>query len=75
MFYVKNLPVLERVIRIGAGSAVAIYAVVGLGGVLSWTMVVTGIGLALTGVIGFCPACAMAGRRLQKQAKTRQTAT
>ena len=56
----------ERSLRIGAGTAVAAYALLSMGGVMGWVGLVGGIGLALTGIFGFCPACALAGRRLEK---------
>ena len=66
MIYVKNLPMWERSLRIGAGTLVAAYALLSMGGVMGWIVLVGGIGLALTGIFGFCPACALAGRRLEK---------
>lgn len=67
MLYVKNLPLWERALRIGLGTAAAAYAVLNMGGVWGWAMVAGGMGAALTGLFGFCPACALAGRRLAKR--------
>ena len=67
MFYVKNLPMWERSLRIGGGIAAAVYALLNIGGVLGWVIVACGVGAALTGILGFCPACALAGRRLAKR--------
>lgn len=67
MLYVKNLPMWERSLRIGLGTAAAAYAVLNIGGVLGWAIVAGGVGAALTGIFGFCPACALAGRRLEKR--------
>ena len=36
MFYVKNLPMWERSLRIGAGTAIAAYALLSMGGVMGW---------------------------------------
>lgn len=65
MWYVKNLPAWERTLRVAAGLAIA------AGGLLAWPGQTPGIGLAvcgasaaLTGFIGFCPMCALAGRKL-----------
>ncbi len=69
MLYVKNLPLWERWLRIGVGTAVAAYAVLNMGGVWGWVMAIGGVGAALTGLFGFCPACALAGRRLEKRAQ------
>ena len=66
MIYVKNLPLWERSLRIGAGIVLAAYALLSMGGVIGWIVLAGGIGLALTGIFGFCPACALAGRRLEK---------
>lgn len=72
MIYVKNLPLWERTLRIGIGAAVAAYAALGVGGVLGWAIAAGGIGAALTGIFGFCPACALAGRRLKQRARQDQ---
>ena len=67
MFYVKNVPNWERILRLIAG-------VIALGfSVLNWgtSSMAVGVGvmgavLAMTGLIGFCPMCAMVGRKLKK---------
>ncbi|MHB8257765.1 MAG: YgaP family membrane protein [Acidiferrobacterales bacterium] len=64
MVYVKNLPVWERIVRLGVAAAVAAYGLIELGGRWGWVAVAGGAGLALTAVFGFCPTCALAGRRL-----------
>ncbi len=69
MFYVKNLPGWERWLRVGSGVAMAIYALLRGGGIVGWMLAAAGIGIALTGVLGFCPMCALAGRRLAKRAR------
>jgi len=67
MLYVKNLPLWERSLRIGMGTAATAYAVLNMDSVWGWVMVAGGVGAALTGLLGFCPACALAGRRLAKR--------
>lgn len=67
MFYMKNLPGWERLLRVGGGIAMAIYAVSSVGGIASWALAATGAGMALSGLVGFCPMCSLAGRRLQKR--------
>ncbi len=67
MIYVRNLPWWERSLRIGAGTVVATYAFLNMGTVPGWIILAGGIGIALTGIFGFCPACALAGRRLAKR--------
>ena len=65
MLYLKrNLPVAERVIRLVLGLAVA--AAAGLllpAGLARWAGLAAAAGLALTALVGFCPACALVGRR------------
>jgi hypothetical protein len=69
MIYIKNLPLWERLLRAGAGAVAAAYAFLGAGGMLSWVILAGGAGMALTGIFGFCPACALAGRGLEKRAQ------
>ena len=67
MFYVKNVPNWERILRLIAG-------VIALGfSVLNWgtSSMAVGVGvmgavLAMTGLIGFCPMCTMVGRKLNR---------
>ena len=67
MFFQKNLPVWERLVRLCLGLLVA-----GLGyvaapaSVIAWLGYASGAVLAVTGVIGFCPMCALVGRRLKR---------
>jgi hypothetical protein len=63
-FYVKNVSPTERAIRIILSVIALVVAFVVLNGV--WRPVVAaGAGaFALTGLVGFCPACAMIGRTL-----------
>lgn len=67
MLYAKNLPAWERVTRVVAGILMV------LGGIFGPGLAATPIGImiaaaggmtVLTGFFGFCPACAMVGRRL-----------
>ena len=66
MWYVKNLPLWERGLRFLAAAFMASCAwhyglnPVGIGFALA------GVVGALTAIVGYCPMCAMAGRRLQK---------
>jgi len=65
--YVKNVPGWERAVRIIVALAVAIGGLAVVPAPWNWTLVAAGIGLGLSGVIGFCPACALVGRRLQQR--------
>jgi hypothetical protein len=65
MFYLKrNLPGWERFLRIAAGIATAVLAYyfarlpIGM-----WIGVAGGLMFAATGLVGFCPMCAMVGRK------------
>ena len=70
MFYVKNLPGWERWLRVAGGAAMTVYALSSVGGILGWILAAGGAGIALSGVFGFCPMCALAGRRLAKRARS-----
>ncbi|RFB80442.1 YgaP family membrane protein [Methylovirgula sp. 4M-Z18] len=68
MIYRKNLPGWERAVRLIASLFMAFCA---------WRLGMTPVGIffgimaasaVLTAFFGFCPACAMAGRRLVKSA-------
>lgn len=65
MFYLKrNLPAWERALRLGGGAALALAAAFALPAgpwaLAAWAAAATA---AFTGVAGFCPACALLGRR------------
>jgi hypothetical protein len=65
MWYVKNVPSWERVARLVVGLAMLTYGVVKLNVVpLGWLVAVSGVLFALTGTVGFCPMCAMVGRKI-----------
>jgi len=65
MFYVKNVLVWERVVRLVVGAAALVFVAMNWGtSSLSVAIGVTGAVLALTGLVGFCPMCAMVGRKL-----------
>lgn len=69
MFYFKrNLPTWERVTRILAGAAVGAAVASGLTtDSVTWLAQATAATLVLTAFVGFCPACAMVGRRYLDQ--------
>ncbi|MGQ3117814.1 MAG: YgaP family membrane protein [Hydrogenophaga sp.] len=69
VIYVKNVPNWERVVRVVMGAMAIAFAVVNWG--VSNVAVgagVMGAVLALSGLVGFCPMCAMLGRQLDKRA-------
>lgn len=67
MFFVKNVPAWERALRVvmgiaALGGAYALWGVSNLGTGLA----IAGAMFAMTGLVGFCPMCAMVGRKLDK---------
>jgi hypothetical protein len=65
MMYLKtNLPAWERAIRVAMGIALALMAWrYGTAPWMGWAGLAMGAMLAGTGFVGFCPMCAMVGRR------------
>jgi uncharacterized membrane protein len=65
MFYRKNVPGWERLVRLVAGAAIVACGLIGIGMNLpGFAVAAIGIFTGLTGLVGFCPACSMAGRRI-----------
>ncbi len=65
MFYSKNVPGWERFVRVAGGVMMVAGGLLGLpGSVMGYLVAGAGAMMAMTGFIGFCPMCAMAGRRL-----------
>lgn len=64
MMYRKNLPGWERLARLGAALGLCIAAWLFRDGPLGLVFTALAATAALTSVFGFCPACAMVGRRL-----------
>ncbi|MBO6505516.1 MAG: DUF2892 domain-containing protein [Kordiimonadaceae bacterium] len=71
MIYRKNVPSLERRVRVGAGLLLAIAGFTVLQGQsYGNTLGLSGAFVVLTGFFGFCPACAMVGRKLKSDNDT-----
>lgn len=69
MLYRKNLPMWERAVRLLGAAAMGLCAWhfrAGPGGVIFAAAAVVA---ALTAVVGFCPMCALAGRKLDARGK------
>lgn len=69
MFFLKrNLPSWERATRIAIG-ALIVWGIMhsSLNGAVLWGAIATAATMVLTAFIGFCPACAMIGRRYLEQ--------
>jgi hypothetical protein len=58
----KNLPVWERVLRIAVG-VLAVGFALWQRESAGWIVAGGGAALALSGAVGYCPMCALAGRR------------
>ncbi|WPG38482.1 DUF2892 domain-containing protein [Variovorax sp. EBFNA2] len=70
MLYVKNVPGWERALRIAMGLAGLAFAAMNWpADALAVAVGLMGAMLALTGLVGFCPMCAMLGRRLDKEGR------
>jgi len=70
MFYTKNVPAFERIVRSLLGLALAAVALFmyfqhASFAWLSILLLLSGLFIAVTGFIGWCPACAMVGRKLK----------
>ena len=63
-FYAKNLPVWERVLRIVVSAVGVALGLAMLPAPWSWVVAGSAVGFAFTGLVGFCPACALVGRKL-----------
>ena len=71
MFYPKNVPHMERVLRIIGGMILITLSVVGLISGVSAALgaigVLTAFFLVITGFVGWCPACEMIGRKIKQE--------
>jgi len=64
MFYLKrNVPNWERAARLVVAAILAVVASMGAVDMPAWAGWLIAVALALTAIVGFCPACAMVGRR------------
>jgi hypothetical protein len=65
--FIKNVPVWERVLRIAVALAVALLSLKLLAFPWRWPVALSALAFGLTGVVGFCPACALLRRRPAKR--------
>lgn len=63
MFYRKNLFAWEQMLRVIAGLGMIATGLIYLPGWPGWLVAASGAFLGVTGVFGWCPACAMVGRK------------
>ncbi|MEP6565824.1 MAG: DUF2892 domain-containing protein [Mesorhizobium sp.] len=67
MLYEKNLPRWEQILRVVAAAVMITCGLIGLPGLaIGYLIAAAGVYTGVTGFLGYCPACAMAGRRLEK---------
>ena len=67
MWYRKSIRSWEQWVRVSAGIAMVACGFLGLpGNPVGLMIAAAGLFTALTGVVGYCPACALAGRRLEE---------
>jgi hypothetical protein len=77
MFYPKNVPNFERIFRIILGAGLLLLALFGSSLIGQPTPLGTGLlvfsalFIVVTGFIGWCPACAMVGRKLKNKVNER----
>ena len=68
MFYIKNLPTGERVARVTISIVAAIAGATHFGlGLYGLMIIASSVMFAVTGFVGWCPMCAMAGRKIAKK--------
>jgi len=65
-FYRKNIGSLHQVVRVVIGVVAAVAALVWLTAPVSYLGAVAGVGLALSGLLGYCPMCAATGLGRQR---------
>lgn len=64
MFFKKNLPLWERTARFVVAIAMVAYGLFEFQGLLlGYVIAGAGVFTAFTALFGFCPACAMVGRK------------
>ena len=70
MIYRKNLYTWEQALRVSASLALIAYGATAMKGtILGYGLIATGVVLAITGLFGWCPMCAMFGRTLKVKQK------
>jgi len=65
-FFVKNVPTWERVVRVVVAVTAALVSLNAFAAPWGWLVAGSALGFGMTGLFGFCPACALVGRRLSQ---------
>jgi hypothetical protein len=79
MFYPKNVPTIERVLRLGLALALIGLLLFGQGllgnpsPLIIGIIVVNAIFVAVTGFVGWCPACWLFGRKLKSKSQAKES--
>lgn len=64
MQFQKNVGPKERVVRIVAGAAMVLCGLAGLGTtLLGWSVAAVGAMSIVSGLVRYCPACSIAGKK------------
>lgn len=64
MWYRKNVGFKEGLVRVLGGVLIVVCSLSVVGSTpLGWVLAASGVCTVLTGLFGYCPACAMAGRK------------
>lgn len=70
MLYPKNVPMVERVLRVALGVILVVVAVVGhVPALVVGLLLFSAAFVIITGFVGWCPACALVGRKLKDHPK------
>lgn len=66
MLYRKNIYRWEQWSRVVLGAGMIVFGLALTGGLMGYGVAAAGAMLAVTGIAGWCPACATVGRRLKE---------
>jgi hypothetical protein len=76
MLYQKNLPLWERWLRVLGGIALVGYGLFGTPSALVMGIALfSAAAVIVTGFVGYCPACAMVGRKPIHESSSKQERT
>jgi hypothetical protein len=67
MLYRKNIYRWEQWLRVVVGAGAIVFGLALIGGAAGYAVAAAGAMLAVTGIVGWCPACATVGRRLKER--------